>query len=583
MGDKQTIMKFESLPNEIFVLCFEYLNAPDIFYAFEQLNPRFYRLIRNVPLRLNFEDIHKSIFDRFCEKMLDYTEIQQQIYSVKLSNEHTHGQIQAFFTYFSLNEFIQLRSLTLIEIKENNLEQLSSILPLLSQLTCLRLVRSLMTSDTLISKLPRCKPNILSTSSLNSTLSSFQEIIPLTKLSIKFGMLNQYYQILLDIPFLQYLNISRGLQFESVSSADISLLRGRVNHLKHLIIADCIMLDTNNLMDVIAHMINLRSLTVSVYENSDIINASRWQRLITSSLPHLNIFWFKFGTFDRNEIVKKYEEFQSDFWIVKHHWYTECLLAEGTISYIFTIPYLIDTRSMWLKCVRHSNTLVDNSKTFDNVTDLYSPGEELMKSNGFYFPNNRSLIIESLPVLDNEDDEQRFIRSLKRTMNLLNLKHLQIPTCSEAKGPTILLKILKEAPHLSSLNIHNCAIDTFKTNKEICRYTSEMIKKLQFGIYSRPHSCYKPHDVSSVHEVFPNIEEMTCSVTKPEECLLLLNNLPKLSKFSVNFLQYRDLSTFNAIKEELSKLKNMFFYEDIQYRNEHVARITFGFWVDRDS
>jgi hypothetical protein len=141
MSDKQNIMKFESLPNEIFICCFEYLNAPDIFYAFEQLNPRFYRLIRTIPLRLNFENIHKSIFDRFCEKMLDYTEIQKQIYSLKLSNENTHGQIYAFFTYFSLDEFTQLRSLSLIEIKENNLEQLSSILPLLSQLTCLRLIR----------------------------------------------------------------------------------------------------------------------------------------------------------------------------------------------------------------------------------------------------------------------------------------------------------------------------------------------------------------------------------------------------------------------------------------------------------
>ena len=248
----------------------------------------------------------------------------------------------------------------------------------------------------------------------------------------------------------------------------------------------------------------------------------------------------------------------------------------------FTIPYLIDMRSMWLKCVRYSNTLVDNSQTFDNVTSLCSPGEELIKSNGFYFPSIRSLVIESLPILDNEDDEQRFIRSLKKTMNLSNLKHLEIPICSQTKRPTILLKILKEAPHLASLNIHNCVIDILKTNKEICRYTSEMIKKLQFSIYSRPHSCGISRYVSSVHEVFTNIEEITCSVIKPEACLLLLNNSPKLSKLSVQFLHSRDLSAFNAVKEELSKLKNIFFYEDIQHHLEHVSRITFGFWVDRE-
>ena len=581
MSNKQSIGKFENLPNEIFIHCFEYLNAPDIFYAFEQLNVRFYRLIRTIPLRLNFEDIHKSIFDRFCEKMLDYTEIQQQIYSLKLSNKNTHGQIHAFFTYFSLDEFTQLRSLTLIEIKENNIEPLSSILPLLTQLTCLRLFKSSRTPDTLISKLPRRKPNILSTSSLNSTFSSFQEIIPLTKLSVNFCMLNHCYQILRDIPFLQYLNISRGLQFDPMSSADINLLHGRVNHLKHLIMTDCIP-DTDNLMNVIAHMINLRSLTVSVYENSDIINPSRWERLITSSLPHLSIFRFEFGTFDRNEIVREYEEFQSDFWIVKHQWYTECLLAEGTKSYIFTIPYLIDAQSMWLKYVRYSKTLFDDSKTFDNVTSLCLPGEELMKPNGFYFPNNRSLIIQSLPVIANRNDEQRFIRSLKKTMNLSNLQHLEIPIYSETKRPTILLEILKEAPHLSSLNICNCTIDILKTNTEICRHTSKMIKKLQFCISSHSHSCQNLHDVSSVHEVFPNIEEITCYVIKPDACLLLLNNLLKLSKLSITFHLFRDISPFNVIKEELSKLKNIFFYEDIQHRNENVMVITFGFWVDRN-
>jgi hypothetical protein len=43
------------------------------------------------------------------------------------------------------------------------------------------------------------------------------------------------------------------------------------------------------------------------------------------------------------------------------------------------------------------------------------------------------------------------------------------------------------------------------------------------------------------------------------------------------------MSPFNAVKEELSKLKNIFFYEDIQHPFEKATRITFGFWVDRDS
>lgn len=134
-----------SKKNEIFIHCFAYLNAPDVVYAFEQLNPRFYR---------------------FCEKMLDYTEIQQQIYSIKLSNENTNEQIRAFFTYFALHEFSRLRSLT--------------------------------------------------------------------------------------------------------------------------------------------------------YGQAGLMNASRWQDLITSSLPNLIVFRFKFDDHDLNETFRKYHEFQTDFWIKKH-------------------------------------------------------------------------------------------------------------------------------------------------------------------------------------------------------------------------------------------------------------------------
>ncbi|CAF4847391.1 unnamed protein product, partial [Rotaria sp. Silwood2] len=203
------------------------------------------------------------------------------------------------------------------------------------------------------------------------------------------------------MPLLEYLNISRALHFESESSIDISQLHGRVNYLKYLNVSDC-MVNADNLIDAIGRMINLRSLIVSVYDNSDIIDAFRWKHLIISSLPHLTVFRFRFGTLDRNEIIRKYEDFQTDFWIKEHQWYTECLLGEQILSQIFTIPYLNDTRPMCLKYVRHFYTRIDHSKTFDNVTDLYLTSEELMTLNGFYFPNIRSLIIHSLPVFANE-------------------------------------------------------------------------------------------------------------------------------------------------------------------------------------
>jgi hypothetical protein len=558
--------KFEDLPNNIFICCFEYLNAPDIFYAFEHLNPRFYRLIRTIPLRLNFEDIDKIIFDRFCEKMLDYTEIQQQIYSIKLSDEQTPGQIQSFFTYFSLTEFTRLRSLTLIEFKENNIEQLLFILPLLTQLTCLRLISSL-ANFTLISKLPKL---------------AFREITPLTKFTVRFANLNDIYQLLLQMPLLQYLNILRGTQYEPMSSAEINRLHDHVNHLKHLIMSDIIPVNTDNLIDIISHMINLRSLTISTSENSDIVNASRWQQLITSALPHLTVFRFKFGLRDRNEIIQKYNEFQSDFWIKEHHWYTECLLANPYDFYIFTIPYLNGIRPMYLIYDRLFNIQVDNTKTFNTVTYLYLLDGKLNTSSDFYFPNVTSLSIDSLSTVISKADEQRFIESLKRIIDLSKLKHLRIPICVQTRGSTILLKILKEAPCLSSLNIQQSAVDILKRNKELCQYISKRIKKVQFSHFTQSDPFDKTRFVKSTYQVFPNIEQITYSMLKESEsCLCLLQNLPQLSRLTITFYHREGSGSFDEVKKELSKLKNIFFYEEILGVGSGAKKIEFGFWVAR--
>jgi hypothetical protein len=50
-------MKLELLPNEILIECFRYLNAYDLFYSFD-------KLIRHIPLCIDFENINKLLFDK---------------------------------------------------------------------------------------------------------------------------------------------------------------------------------------------------------------------------------------------------------------------------------------------------------------------------------------------------------------------------------------------------------------------------------------------------------------------------------------------------------------------------------------
>src|SRR4051794_12151065 len=98
-------MKFELLPNEILIECFEYLDIFDTFYSFDQLNYRFYKLIRNILLHLNFQHVRKRKFDRFCQLISSDPNIKQQIYSLRLSNKDTCGQIKSFLSCFTPNEF----------------------------------------------------------------------------------------------------------------------------------------------------------------------------------------------------------------------------------------------------------------------------------------------------------------------------------------------------------------------------------------------------------------------------------------------------------------------------------------------
>jgi hypothetical protein len=114
-------MKFDQLPNEILIECFEYLNVLDIFYSFDQLNYHFHTLIRNISLNLNLHHMNKSLFDKFCHKMLLNPQIKNQIISLQLSNKNTSGQLNVFLSFFSLNEYCQFRLLTLIDL---NVEQI---------------------------------------------------------------------------------------------------------------------------------------------------------------------------------------------------------------------------------------------------------------------------------------------------------------------------------------------------------------------------------------------------------------------------------------------------------------------------
>ena len=127
--------KLETLPNEILREVFQYTNAADLFYSFDQLNRRFTRLVRDAPLHIQFSRVTKSICEQFCQLILSNSQVKRNVVSIRLSNGETFANIKHFLLANPLNSFINLRSLSLLAIDDTDVEIISFILPLLSNLS----------------------------------------------------------------------------------------------------------------------------------------------------------------------------------------------------------------------------------------------------------------------------------------------------------------------------------------------------------------------------------------------------------------------------------------------------------------
>ena len=287
------VAKLELLPNEILIQCFEYLNAPYLFYSFHQLNYRFNALIRHIPLCINLrENLTKSILDKFCIKMCTNPEIRDQVYSLNLpsleDNDAAGVQTKLFLSFFSLDDFsnvqnfkingdMQFRSRNTVPFDFNDKYMMEFSRVLFSQLRALSLSRF-------------------------DRRSTYLEYIRLriTNLTLAICEFHEFYWLSTDVPMLKYLHVNQ-------LSNSTSLLFKNKNeclfHLKKLIIDDFIYASFAGFEILAKFTPNLTNLTISA-EKTDLIDAARWKQLITRSVPFLNTFQFMFSCSRYNYKVK---------------------------------------------------------------------------------------------------------------------------------------------------------------------------------------------------------------------------------------------------------------------------------------
>ncbi|CAF2861897.1 unnamed protein product [Rotaria sp. Silwood2] len=541
MSNTKTITKFESLPNEIFIECFQYLNATDIFYSFDQLNYRFYRLIRNIPLYLNLKNVQKFMFDQFCNKILINSGIKSQIYSLYLSNTSIYNQIHTFLSLFPLDQFSHLQSLSLNELDEYTIQKFIQMIPSLYNLRYFHFMNCSCEITQMLVSLTTSTIQTLSIPKLELIyFGSINQFTSIVSLVIFYCYIEKLCQFFKYFPRLKYLHIEQLRQRIHLKDFDLYQIDDYVAiDLKHLIINHSI-IRLDFLEILFKKTPNLKTLFLYIYGNIELIDACRWQQLITSLMPRLKIFNFLFNVSlkSQNDILNKCQSFQNDFWHEKYHWYTDYETTNHS-ALIYTTPYLSNDYTLYPNTKKYHSKSISNFNTYNNVTTLRLYLEALIDFNQDYFDNVKSLILTCRFYGRNHTYlhlKIQDIEYLKMIMNLYNLTHLEISLLCRLESPLVLLKLLKEAPNILSLKIHDNSLFSSLDNQELCKYLNKTIKKLDVSSLGHILFCDN-NKIIQFGQIFSNIQQLRCDINDMVDISFLFNALSKLPNFNVFFFR----------------------------------------------
>ena len=245
---------------------------------------------------------------------------------------------------------------------------------------------------------------------------------------------------------------------------------------------------------------------------------------------------------------------------------------------IYTIPYIPEESQILLASRRYSNPVIDNSQTFKHVHELVVSASDLFEHGDYYFPTIESLVVAQTPKMSTENDEERVMESLVKMMSFSHLKHLEIPLNCQTQRPSLLFQILDLSPQLSSLRTNACLLESLLHRPESKRYLNGRIRKLDLSDKDS-HQCQRPSNIHCLHRLIPNLEQLTMSISKPEEWLFLLNQFPKLSSFKVNITSTSYPKSFEHFKSEASE-RGATIDETIEKRWKDVL-VTFSVWIRR--
>ncbi|CAF3527003.1 unnamed protein product [Adineta steineri] len=324
-----------------------------------------------------------SMFDRFRMIIFSNEQISKQIHSLHLSNANASWQIQPFLSRLSSAQLTNLQSLTLIEMTENNLELIKSVLPFLSRLISFHYTGYDKQIDEILFLLPMTELRVLTIPELPEDVKVITKLSSITHLTVSSVNLGKLIPILAQASQLRHLKAERWDDdiYIREESSDQSSVRNVAMRLEQLTIEFHYSTD-GFFGGIFQQTPNLTTLKIDMFYSDNPIRAFQWEELIESHLPCLHTFKFNFsynGSTEFWPVQMWFEEFQDDFWIEEHHWYTEYSIGDDS-AMIYTIPYISERLQLFKDVILHLPEDDEEAK------------EEMIDVCRQYYRNNRQFL-----------------------------------------------------------------------------------------------------------------------------------------------------------------------------------------------
>ncbi|CAF4021103.1 unnamed protein product [Rotaria magnacalcarata] len=375
-----------SLPVELIFRILNFADNKTIIFSFGNVCKRFRSIINSYnQYDIDFQSISKPYFDAVCNFITP-----ENIISLTLSNNNrTTNQISLFLSLFPLEKFIRLRSLTLVDIDENDFHTIFQLKNMIASL-----------SFTFQKKNSIQNPKTLP---LIYTIVSNENLQHLD-----FGL---SWNRIEALPWPNQCSLKSLILSSRISFKKFSSILSHSSQLKTFLLQDCIIEDLIEIDrsttypqltsltfdDSELHMDEfqlLLSLTPSLQHlhivgGIDLFDGTCWEKFIQKHLKNLNRFEFAFcGNTDYEfnnsaDVEALITSYRTPFWIENKHWFVICYYFKKSANYsLYSLPICKTKVKFYphedkISCSTDSKFYNDASMT-DNVHEMQLNLTDLM-------------------------------------------------------------------------------------------------------------------------------------------------------------------------------------------------------------